>query len=116
MIRLTVLYNLKPYVDEDELLHWRLTEHQDANSSIEGVIHTDFARINDAWPPGSESPYRFMTILDWPDMESFQRGFYDPEVQAGLKTNLEMLNEPLFLISEIMASVSTGATEEAAQT
>ena len=109
MIRLTVLYNLKPYVDEEEFLQWRLTEHQQANASMQGVIRTDFARIDQAWPAETDPPYRFMTTLDWPDMESFKEGFYDPEVQADLKKNLEMLNDPVFLISEILTSESKEA-------
>ncbi|MFN8455976.1 MAG: hypothetical protein U0401_15140 [Anaerolineae bacterium] len=106
MIRLTVLYNLQPYVDEEEFLHWRLTEHQQANAAIPGVIRTDFGRIDEAWPPGARPPYRFMTTADWPDMESFKAGFYDPEVQAGLQKNLELLSDPVFLISEILTSDS----------
>jgi hypothetical protein len=102
MIRLTVLYNLKPFVDEEEFLQWRLMEHQNANASIHGVIRTDFARIDAAWPPETKPPYRFMTTLDWADLENFKQGFYDPEVQAGLKKNMEMLSDPVFLISEIL--------------
>ena len=104
MIRLTVLYNLQPYIDEDEFLEWRLTEHQKSNASMPGVVRTDFARIDGAHPPGTNPPYRFMTTVDWPDMKSFQKGFYDPDVQAGLEENLKMLNNPVFLISEIMTT------------
>ena len=109
MIRLTVLYNLSPDTDEEEFLKWRLTEHQDANLAIEGVVRTDFSRIDEAWPEGTKPPYRFMTTLDWPDMESFKKGFYDPEVQAGLEENLKMLGNPAFLISEILISQKKGA-------
>ena len=102
MIRLTVLYNLSTDTNEDEFLKWRLTEHQSSNLAIEGVVRTDFARIDAAWPPDTKPTYRFMTTLDWPDRESFQKGFYAPEVQAGMKQNLEMLINPIFLISEIL--------------
>ena len=102
MIRLTVLYNLSTDTNEDEFLKWRLTEHQSSNLAIEGVVRTDFARIEAAWPPDTKPKYRFMTTLDWPDRESFQKGFYAPEVQAGMKQNLEMLTNPIFLISEIL--------------
>ncbi len=102
MIRLTVLYNLQPHVDEDKFLEWRLTDHQEANMAVPGVIRSDFARIDRGWPEGVKPPYRFMTTADWPDMESFQNGFYDPAVQAGLQENLKMLKEPVFLISEIL--------------
>ncbi len=102
MIRLTVLYNLSIDTKEDEFLNWRLTEHQTSNLAIEGVVRTDFARIEAAWPPDAKPTYRFMTTLDWPDRESFQKGFYVPEVQAGMKRNLEMLANPTFLISEIL--------------
>ena len=108
MVRLTVLYNLSPDTDEEGFLKWRLTEHQDANLAIEGVVRTDFSRIDKAWPEGTNPPYRFMTTLDWPDMESFKKGFYDPEVQASLGENLKMLSNPVFLISEILISQKKG--------
>ena len=102
MVRLTVLYNLAPGTKEEAFLKWRLTEHQDANQSIPGVICTDFARVDEVWPGDTLPPYRFMTTADWADMESFRQGFYDPEVQAGLQKNLELLSDPLFLISEVL--------------
>ena len=102
MIRLTVLYNLQPYVDEQEFLEWRLTDHQESNMGMPGVLRSDFARIEDSFPDGSTPPYRFMTTADWPDMETFKATFYSEESQAGLEENLKMLKEPVFLISEIL--------------
>jgi len=102
MIRLTVLYNLQPYVDESEFLEWRLTDHQQENMSVPGVIRSDFARIEQGWPGDAQPPYQFMTTADWPDMESFQNAFYDPAYQKGLRENLKMLKNPVFLISEIL--------------
>lgn len=102
MIRLTVLYNLSKDTDEDEFLKWRLTEHQSSNLAIEGVVRTDFASIDAAWPPDAKPAYRFMTTVDWPDRESFQMGFYAPEVQADMKKNMKMLSDPIYLISEIL--------------
>ncbi len=103
MIRLTVLYNLQPYVDEKEFLEWRLTAHQEANMSVPGVIRSDFARIEQEWSEGTQPPpYQFMTTADWPDMESFQNAFYDPDYQEALQENLKMLKDPIFLISEIL--------------
>jgi hypothetical protein len=102
MIRLTVLYNLSADTDEVEFLKWRLTEHQSSNLAIEGIVRTDFARIDAAWPLEVKPTYRFMTTMDWPDRESFQKGFYAPEVQADMKKNMEMLSDPIYLISEIL--------------
>ena len=102
MIRLTVLYNLQPYVDEDEFLEWRLTEHQKNNMSTPGVLHSDFARIEASHPAEVTPPYRFMTTADWPDMDSFQKAFYDPAYQESLQENLKMLKDPIFLISELL--------------
>ena len=102
MIRLTVLYNLLPNVDEDEFLGWRLSEHQDSNLAIDGVVRADFSRIDEAWPKGTKSPFRFMTTVDWPDDESFRKGFFQSQVQDDLKENLKMLSEPVFLISEVL--------------
>lgn len=102
MIRLTVLYNLMPHVDEKEFLEWRLSEHQQENMSVGSVLRSDFARIEETYPAGAEPPYRFMTTADWPDMESFKASFYDPEYQKRLQENLKLLHDPLFLISEIL--------------
>lgn len=102
MIRLTVLYNLAPDTDEEEFLEWRLSDHQEANLAIPGVVRTDFARIDDSWPTDTEPRHRYMTTVDWPDRESFEEGFYDPEVQAELEENLALLSDPVFLISEIL--------------
>lgn len=102
MIRLTVLYNLPPGTDEDEFLHWRMTEHQENNASMPGVIRTDFCRIDDAWPDSAKSPYRFMTIVEWADKESFEKGFYDEQVQAGLRENVKKIDDQIFLISEVL--------------
>lgn len=109
MIRLTVLYNLSPDIDEEEFLDWRLSEHQEANLAIPGVLRTDFARVEEAWPAGTQPPYRFMTTADWPDRESFEKGFYDPQVQADLQQNLKKLSNPLFLISVILIDQKKGA-------
>tara|TARA_B100000029_G_scaffold312208_1_gene304732 strand:- start:1911 stop:2231 length:321 start_codon:yes stop_codon:yes gene_type:complete len=102
MIRLTVLYKLKPEVNESEFLKWRMTEHQVSNSNMFGVIDTTFTKINSAWPVNQDSPYRFMTTIDWADMESFEKGFYEPEIQKKLEENLKLLTDPQFLIGEVL--------------
>lgn len=104
MVRLTVLYNLAPDVDEEEFLQWRLTDHQEENLSMEGVLRTDFARIDDTWPNDTETPYSYMTTADWPDWESFKKGFYAPEVQDDLKENLRIMGEWTFLVSEVLVN------------
>ena len=107
MIRLTVLYNLQPDIDEEQFLAWRLSEHQQSNSSTRGVVRTDFSRNNLAWPPDTEPRYRFMTTAEWPNMESFEKAFYDPSFQAELKKNLKMLRDPVFLIGDVLANSET---------
>ena len=103
MVRLTVLYNLQPYVDENEFLQWRLNDHQDENMGTPGILRSDFMRIEGCFPRDADRPYRFMTTADWPDMESFESAFYDPAYQEGLKENLKLLKDPVFLIGEILA-------------
>jgi hypothetical protein len=107
MIRLTVLYNLPEGTDEAEFLRWRLGEHQETNASMPGVVRTDFARVGERWTPEAlhaPSPYRFMTIAEWPDRESFEKSFYDPQSLAELQEDLKKIADPLFLISEILVS------------
>ena len=104
MIRLTVLYNLKPEVDEAEFLEWRLTDHQKANSSMPGVVHTDFSLNTLAWPKDTQPRYRFMTTAEWPNMKLFEEAFYEPNFQIELKNGVEkMLEDYTFLIGEILA-------------
>jgi hypothetical protein len=105
MIRLTVLYNLPPDQDEDEFLKWRLGEHQSANMSIEGVVASEVHKVLDG-AAGAAPAYRFLTTLDWPDRESFERGFYEPLVQAELEENLQKISDPLFIVSECLVDES----------
>ena len=105
MIRLPVLYNLPPGQDEDEFLRWRLGEHQSANMSIGGVVASQFHRVFDD-AAGAAPAYRFLTTLDWPDRESFEKGFYDPQVQAELEENLQKISGPLFIVSECLVDES----------
>ncbi len=102
MIRLTVLYNLPEGADEKEFLKWRLTAHQESNESMPGVLRTDFALVRDCWPGGSMPDYRFQTIAEWPDLATFEAGFYDDEVQAELAENLKRLGEYTFVVSEVV--------------
>lgn len=106
MIRLTVLYNLPDGTDEEEFLEWRLTDHKKNNESIPGVLRTDFARVVDSWPDGAIPGFRFQTIVEWADRETFESGFYDDSVQAALKTNLERLGDYSFVVSETLDEFS----------
>ena len=107
MIRLTVLYNLPAGADEEEFLNWRLTTHQENNQSMPGVLRTDFARITDCWPDSSIPGYRFQTIVEWPDRDAFEAGFYDGEVQAELAENLKRLGDYTFVVSEVLIDTDT---------
>ena len=107
MVRLTVLYNLPEGSDEAAFLEWRLGEHQEENASMEGVIQTDFARVDEEWTPEkwhAKPRYRFMTTAVWSDRASFEKAFYDIKEQATLLENLKKLADPIFLVSEILIS------------
>lgn len=105
MIRLTVMYNLLPDVDENEYLEWRLGEHQTANSSHEGVLRTDFAQATRGWTTDGDTPprYKFMTTAEWDDMETFERAFYNADLQASMKENMAKLSDDyLYMVTEIV--------------
>ena len=106
MIRLTVLYNLPEGADEEEFLNWRLTNHQQTNESMPGVVRTDFARITDCWPNGSMPDYRFQTTVEWPDRETFDASFYDEDVQAKLSENLKRVGKYSFFVSNVLIDSS----------
>jgi hypothetical protein len=99
MVKLTVVYNLPPGSDHEEFLKWRTTTHQKENMAMPGVIQTDFYVIKSAWKK-DQAPYRYMTEAYFPDMETFETTFYDPDYQAALAKSLERIADPLFLISE----------------
>ena len=105
MIKLTVVYNLPPGADHEEFIKWRTTTQQESNMSIPGVIKSDFYVIRRAWKL-EETPYRYMTEVYYPDMETFEKGFFDSDYQAGLAKSLERITDPLFLISEEVISES----------
>ena len=111
MIRLTVLYNLPEDEDEEAFLAWRLSEHQEANASIPGVMRTDFGRVTECWPADSMPGFQFQTTVDWPDRQTFEKAFYDESVQANLKQNLERLGDYSFMISEILTESTSTETE-----
>lgn len=106
MIRLTVLYNLPDGADEQQFLSWRLTDHQQTNESIPGVVHTDFARITNCWPEGSMPAYRFQTTVEWPNRETFEASFYNQAVQAKLMENLRRVGNHSFFVSDVLIDSS----------
>jgi hypothetical protein len=103
LIKLTVMYNLPPGADHDEFLRWRTTEHQKDNMSRPGVIKSDFYVIKNAWKK-DEAPYRYMTEVYYPDMETFNKSFFDLDYQVELAKSLERISDPVFLISEEVIS------------
>jgi len=107
MIRLTVLYTLPEGQSEESFLEWRLSEHQESNASMPGVIRTDFARITDQWPVDAAPMYQFQTSVEWADRESFTASFYREDVQADLAKNLKRLGTYTFLVTEILADSAT---------
>jgi hypothetical protein len=109
VIKLTVLYNLPPGADHEEFIKWRTTTHQQSNMSIPGVIKSDFYAVDRAWRR-AEPPYRYMTEAYFPDMETFEKSFFDPDYQADLAKSLERIADPLFLISvEVLSETAQGA-------
>lgn len=107
MVKLTVMYNLPPEADHEEFIKWRTTEHQKENMEIPGVIKSDFYIIKEAWQR-SDVPYRYMTEVYWPDMETFRESFFDPDYQTKLYESLKKISNPIFLISQEVLRESTG--------
>ena len=99
MMKLTVVYNLPPGADREEFIKWRTSSHQQQNVSMPGLIKTDFYVVQSAWKM-TEPPYHYMTEFFFPDMETFEKSFYDPEYQVKLAKSMERIVDPLFLISE----------------
>jgi hypothetical protein len=99
MVKLTVLYNLPPEMDEAEFVKWRLEKHQGENASKPGVVRTDFAiAVNE--PDGSPPRYRFITEAWYNTMDELKASFYGEETQAELAKAGEWCKDRLFLLSE----------------
>jgi hypothetical protein len=107
MVKLTVMYNLPAGAGHEEFVRWRTTTHQKENMSMNGIIKSDFYVIRRAWKR-DEAPYRYITEAYFPDMETFEKTFFDPEYQARLAKWLELIADPLFLISEEAISETAG--------
>jgi len=105
VIKLTVLYNLPPGADHEEFLKWRTTTHQEENMAVPGVIKSDFYAIKSAWGQ-AEPPYRYLTEAYYPDMETFEKSFFDPDYQAKMTEWRKLLADPIYLISEEVLSGS----------
>ncbi|MCE1254868.1 MAG: EthD family reductase [Anaerolineae bacterium] len=103
MIKMTVMYNLPEGADHEEFLKWRTGEHQADNAAIPGLIKTDFYVIKRAWNQ-VQAPYRYMTEAYYPDMETFEKTFFDPDYQLKMKDWLKIMADPVFLISEEVIS------------
>jgi hypothetical protein len=103
MVKLTVIYNLPPGADHEEFLKWRTTEHQQDNVSIPGLLKTDFYKITKAWKQDG-LPFRYMTEAYYPDMETFEKTFFDPDYQEKMTEWLKLMADPMFLISEEVLS------------
>jgi len=97
MVKLTVLYNLPPDADHEAFVKWRTESHQQKLEKLPGLLETAFWVIQDS--PGGSAPYRYMSELFFPDQETFEKAFYDPDFQAGLKEDLKRIINPLFLVS-----------------
>jgi len=103
MIRLTVLYNLAEDMNEEEFIQWRQETHQNYVESMPGVIHTDFSLITRSWPKDIAPKFRFQTIVDWPDVESFEKAFFNDSAQKKLKDDNEKIGDSLYIVSEVLS-------------
>ena len=97
MIKLTVLYNLPPDADHEAFVKWRTESHHQKLVKLPGLVETTFYVIQD----GREgpAPYRYMSEIFFTDQESYEKSFYDPAFQVGLKEDLKLIVDPLFLVS-----------------
>ena len=103
MIRLTVLYNLAEGYDEDEFIAWRNAEHSKYVDSMSDVVRNEFSRIEDISPDGTLPKFRFQTIVDWPDRESFEASFYSEEAQDKLRKDQDKIGDQVFIVSELLS-------------
>ena len=104
MIRLTVLYNLAPSIEEDEFIAWRCAKRRNYVNSMPGVIRNEFSRIEDVSPNDVVPDYRYQTIVDWPDRETFEMAFHNENAQNQLRDHRKRIGDQVFIVSEILSS------------
>jgi hypothetical protein len=104
MIRLTVLYSLAAGESEEEFIAWRTSEHARYVQSMPGVIRNEFSVIESISPDDKVPHYRFQTVVDWPDRESFEAAFYNPTAQADLQRNRQRMSNEVFIVSEVLGA------------
>ena len=105
MIRLTILFTLKPYVDEEAFLNWQVEEYQKIKVKRLGVIHADFGRTISVVGAAEVSYHQFITAFDWNDRESFEQGFFDRRFQVDFLDKLRVLSESTVIVSETLVGV-----------
>jgi hypothetical protein len=119
VIKVTVLYNLPPETDEAEFVHWRTTQHHQANVARPGVIRSEFYRVvgtpavGPERPAADRAPYRFVTESWWESYEAFAASWNDPAEQARLVPAVARIADALFLVSEELQTYVRGADDRA---
>lgn len=109
MVKLTVLYNLPPDADHEAFVKWRTESHHQKLVKLPGLIETTFYVIQDS--RAGSAPYRYMSELFFTDQETFEKTFYDPVFQAGLKEDLKRIVNPLFLVSRQLLRHTLGGAK-----
>jgi len=107
MVKLTVLYNLPPDADHEAFVKWRTESHQQKLVKLPGLIEAAFYVIQDSRE--GPAPYRYMSELLFSDQDTFEKAYYDPAFQAGLKEDLKRIVDPLFLVSRELLRHTWGA-------
>jgi len=105
MIKLTVMYNLPPEADPEEYLKCALQITKRKICLCRVSSKSDFYAVKSSWKR-DDLPYRYLTEAYYPDMETFEKSFFDPEYQVALAKSLERITDALFLISEEVISAS----------
>lgn len=104
MVKLTVLYNLPDGADHNAFMKWRTTTHQTSNASMPKVLKTDFyvAKPTQMGQPA----YKYITEAYFDSLADLEAAFFSVEAQEKLKGNVKRIQDPMFLISEEIATTA----------
>ena len=103
MAKLVALFNLKPGRSEADYERWA-REHDIATVSALGSVESfTLHRVSGVFGSEAPAPYRYVELIEVPDMDAFLGDVGAPGVQRVVAEFAGIADEPLFLVTEQVA-------------
>ena len=103
MAKLLVLFNLKPGKAEADYEAWAKAHDIATVSALDSVESFTLHRVAGLFGSDDTPPYRYVELIEVPDMDAFLGEIGDPAVQKVVAEFGEIADAPLFLVTERIA-------------